>query len=251
MTPKLGVQLYSVRDRFAQDPWGTLDRLAEIGFAGVETAFYDEDDKLPRYAARIRELEMEICGVHADNPVGEQRRPVLRQMEELGASRLVYHGGCDEDRFASRVGLEEFALELATGAKVAANRGWSFGVHTHWWDVRQVDGVPGYRVLDELLDPSIGIEVDVYWAQVGGADPAQVVRDLGERVTLLHMQDGPGDGVESPQVPLGHGVVDLPAVIAAATSAEWLVLEINECEGDVMDVVAESHRWLAEHVPAA
>ncbi len=248
MTPKIGVQLYAVKDQLKQDPWGTLERLAEIGFVGVETAFYDDEQNLEEYAARIRDLGMEVYAIHADLPLGAARENGLRQLEQLGASRLIYHGGYEEDRFATRAGIEQVALEIAAAHRTLAERGATLGLHTEWWEPRPVDGVPGYRLLDELIDPSITWEVDVYWAQVAGADPAEMVRDLGARVTALHVQDGTGAGPEKPQLTLGEGVVDLPAAIDAAEHAEWLLLEFDTYDGDVMEAVADSYRFIADHL---
>jgi len=248
MTPKIGVQLYAVKEPLRSDPWGTLERLAEIGFEGVETAFYENEQNLGEHAARIRDLGMEISAIHADLPLGAARENGLRQLTELGASRLIYHGGYEEDRFATRAGIEQTALEIAAAHRTLADHGATLGLHTEWWEPRLVDGVPGYRLLDELIDPSITWEVDVYWAQVAGADPAAMVRDLGARVTALHVQDGTGAGVEQPQLPLGRGVVDLPAAIDAAAHAEWLVFEVDTFDGDVLEAAEESYRFLADHL---
>ena len=47
--------------------------------------------------------------------------------------------------------------------------------------------------LFDALDPDVIAEVDIYWAKVGGVDPAALVAELGERAALLHVKDGPAE----------------------------------------------------------
>ena len=42
MTQPIALQLYTVRDQLARDFEGTIRRVAEIGYAGVETAHFPE-----------------------------------------------------------------------------------------------------------------------------------------------------------------------------------------------------------------
>jgi hypothetical protein len=64
-----------------------------------------------------------------------------------------------------------------------------------------------------VLDPSVFMEVDVYWAQVGGT--------------------------------VGAGRVDIGRVLAAGPGPEWHVVELDELDGDMFEAVAESQRGLA------
>lgn len=42
MAAQIGLQLFTVREHLARDLVGTLARVAAMGYAGVETAFFDE-----------------------------------------------------------------------------------------------------------------------------------------------------------------------------------------------------------------
>jgi len=87
-------------------------------------------------------------------------------------------------------------------------------------------------------------EVDVYWVQTAGQNPAEIVRRLGARAPLLHIKDGPCQ-IESPMTALGEGVVDLPEVVAAgAGSTEWLVVELDRCATDMIEAVRKSYHYL-------
>jgi hypothetical protein len=48
-------------------------------------------------------------------------------------------------------------------------------------------------------------------------------------------------------LPLGAGVMDIPAIVAAgAGSTEWLIVELDASEMDMLAAVAESYRYLIE-----
>jgi sugar phosphate isomerase/epimerase len=87
-------------------------------------------------------------------------------------------------------------------------------------------------------------EVDIYWAQVGGSDPKDVVAALGSRVGLLHVKDGPADEPPSPMVAVGDGVVDIPGVLAASPTARWHIVELDRCDTDMFDAVERSYEYL-------
>ena len=48
-------------------------------------------------------------------------------------------------------------------------------------------------------------------------------------------------------VALGQGIVDIPAIVAAAASAEWLIVELDRCDTDMMTAVVESYQYLARN----
>ena len=107
----------------------------------------------------------------------------------------------------------------------------------------RIDDRPAHEVLFEQLHPEIFAEVDVYWAQVGGSDPVEVVRSLGSRARLLHMKDGPADSPKSANTAVGDGVVDLTG-IASVADAEWYIVELDRCETDMFEAVEQSYRYL-------
>jgi sugar phosphate isomerase/epimerase len=87
-------------------------------------------------------------------------------------------------------------------------------------------------------------QIDAYWVQTGGQDPAEVVARLGDRVQQLHMKDGPCVRSE-PMQALGRGDMDYGQVLRAATNLDWLIVELDRVAGDMMEEVAESAAYLA------
>jgi sugar phosphate isomerase/epimerase len=102
--------------------------------------------------------------------------------------------------------------------------------------------------LFQLAGPEVVAEVDIYWATVAGADPADLVRRLGERVRLLHVKDGPADPAarDAPQVAVGTGRVDVAGAIAAGDAVAWHVVELDACATDMLEAIRSSLRFLVE-----
>ena len=129
--------------------------------------------------------------------------------------------------------------------ELARERGIALGYHNHFWELVPLDdGRPALLHFFEATAPDVLAEVDIYWALIGGADPAAVVAELGERVAFLHVKDGPGDDRGSANVAVGDGVVDTPGVLAAAPAARWHFVEFDRCDTDVFDAVERSYAYL-------
>jgi sugar phosphate isomerase/epimerase len=98
-------------------------------------------------------------------------------------------------------------------------------------------------VLAEQLDPGVVLEVDTYWAYVGGADVPALLERLGERVVALHIKDGDGSLDNKKQVAVGSGSVPVNDYMAAAPAALFVV-ELDDSEGDLVEAVGASREFL-------
>jgi sugar phosphate isomerase/epimerase len=125
----------------------------------------------------------------------------------------------------------------------AAERGLALGYHNHWWEFEPLQGRSGFDLLLERADPALFFEVDAYWVQAAGEDPAALLKRLGDRARLLHVKDGPATR-DAPMVAVGQGTLDIPAIIAAATGAQALIVELDRCATDMLRAVDESFRYL-------
>ena len=113
---------------------------------------------------------------------------------------------------------------------------------------RIVGGRPALEVLADALDPAVILEVDTYWAAVGGQDVPALLRRLGDRVRYLHVKDGPiGTREGDMMVAVGSGRMPVADILAACPSAEWHVVELDRCATDMLTAVGDSLAWLAAH----
>jgi sugar phosphate isomerase/epimerase len=114
------------------------------------------------------------------------------------------------------------------------------------------DAVGGHTWLAQLFDRTdprqVKAELDTYWIQHGGGDPAAWIRRYAGRVPLLHLKDM----CITPQreqryAEVGAGNLNWPAILAAAADAgvECYIVEQDECYArDPFDSVALSFRFL-------
>ena len=242
MTTPIALQLYTLRDLLAQDYEGTLRKVADMGYVGVETANMFGDS--PTSAAKLfSELGLTVSSAHGALPLGDQKQEVIDTMSALNCKRLILPWQPPE-KFKSLDGIKSICDLLNEGAAVAKANGFELGYHNHWFEYEPLENRIPIDVMLEHLVPDVFLEVDAYWVQTGGQDPVEVIRRLGSRAPLLHIKDGPGQ-IEAPMTALGEGVVDIPGVVAAgAGSTEWLIVELDHCATDMMEAVSKSYKYL-------
>jgi len=243
--PDLSVQLYSVRGPLAADPGGTLARLAGIGFSRVEPfELVERADVLQR---TLPASGLAAPTAHAHVVGVADPAEVFEVAVALGVGTVI-EPMVDPARWTSRAAVEEVAAELTELAGAAGRHGLRLGYHNHWFELESVlDGRPALEVFAAALDPAVVLEVDTYWAGVGGGaggrDVPALLRRLGDRVRALHLKDGPVDRDDRAQQPLGSGAMPVAEVVAAAPAVEVPVLEFDAYAGDIFDGIAASYAF--------
>jgi sugar phosphate isomerase/epimerase len=243
MVKPLAVQLYSLREALAADFDTVVRRVAEIGYAGVETAGFP--GTTAAHAAELfKSLGLSVSSAHSPLPLGDKREEVLDTMALLDAKYLVC-AYLPPEEFTSLDKIKAQCERLNEASAVASGAGLTLVYHNHWWEYGAVDGWYPYQVMVENLDPAIKFEIDTYWAQTAGRDAAAVVSELGDRVPLLHIKDGPLD-TKASMVAAGQGKMNFEPIINAASAAEWLVVELDRCDTDMLTAVADSYHYLTQ-----
>ena len=239
----IAVQLYTLRDETAVDLPAVLARVGAVGYAGVEFAGLQGCEPV-RVSAALSDAGLRVASAHVGLGERDAFAAELDVYQGLGADTVVVPFG-PPDWFADSDALAHTAERINEANEIAAARGLALGYHNHYWELQQqVDDRPSLVALFDRVDPSVRAEVDIYWAQVGGVDPADLLRTLGARVTHLHVKDGPADDPSSAMVAVGHGTVDVGGVLAAAPSASWHIVELDRCDTDMFRAVEDSYSFL-------
>lgn len=248
MTKPLAVQLYTVRDQIRADGLRpVLQRLADIGFDGVETVDVPGGD--PIAAKRLlADVGLAVASAHSWADIADRRawRRAVADIAGMGTGTVIT-AGLEAPDYATPTTLARSVDNLNAAAADAARAGLRFGIHNHTAELGLLDGVPVFARLNELLDPAIAWQIDIYWAKAAGFDPSRLIKTLGERVVSLHMKDGTG-GHDDPMVAVGRGSLDIRGIVAAAdrvASIGWLIVELDRCEAPIFETLAASHAFLA------
>ena len=249
---QVALQLYSVRASMEEDLQGTLARVAQMGLRQVETAFWPEQVSVAEAAQLLADTGLEVISAHVELPFGEHRDAMLEAADAYDCTRMVWHGWPEDERYATLEGVRRLAEEYNESHAFASRNGLQLYLHNHWWEFEEVEGqMPFYVLLDEL-DAGILFELDVWWARVAGQDPARVVGDFGARAPLLHIKDGAMISTEGPMVAAGQGLQDFFAIAeAAAGHTDYMIIELDNCETDMLTAIEQSRTFLIENSLAA
>jgi len=244
MPAPVALQLYTLRELANKHFERVVNLAAEIGYMGVEPAGFP--GSTPEAAGKLFEsLDLEVPSAHLPLPIRDNKSYVIDTAGAIGTNRVV--SGLGQDDFASIDRIKKSADLFNEASAAVAPHGMVFGIHNHWWEYLDVDGRIAADILMEHLDPAVFFQVDVYWVQVGGPDPADVLTKLGNRAPMLHLKDGPCQRNRD-MTALGEGKVDLPGIISAGGAhTEWHIVELDSCASDMVEAVRKSYAYLVEN----
>jgi sugar phosphate isomerase/epimerase len=152
---------------------------------------------------------------------------------------------------ADRAGVEKLADAINGVAERAARRGIRIGYHNHDFEFAQrVDGAPVYELLVSLLDPAVVLELDVYWAGVGGADVFELLPRLGDRVRFLHVVRDREPGNDRPVLGVDATGRMGEVLALAAGPVELPIVEVVAHHSDVFPLVERNAAFFRELVRA-
>jgi len=235
------LQLYTIREQMTTGRAALLARVAGLGYGAVEP--FDILNDPDGLRADLDAAGLSACGVHAV-PAGEQAGAVADAARTLGADTIIVPY-LPPPRFADADSVRDVARELNERAAWLAGRGLRLGYHNHDFELSStVGGAPALEVLADQLDDAVILEVDTYWAAVGGQDVPALLRRLGERVRYLHVKDGPVISRHDFMTAVGTGRMPVAEILGAAPWVDWHVVELDRCATDMLAAVEDSLAWL-------
>ncbi|MFA6729763.1 MAG: sugar phosphate isomerase/epimerase [Eubacteriales bacterium] len=266
----IGVQVYSVREHAEKDFFGTLGKIKEMGYDGVEFAGL--------YGKSPSEVKA-VCGdlglvpVSAHVAIDEMLKnpdAVFDGYSEIGCEYIAIPYLTEDDRPGGK-NFSEIIENIISLSKKAKTFGLTMLYHNHDFEFKKLGGVYGLDILYGAVPPELlQTELDTCWVNVGGEDPAAYLVKYSGRAPVVHLKDfvmknksvkeglygliGVND--VSPQAeegdfafrPVGYGVQDNLAILRAAREAgtKWLIVEQDRpCLGwDSLDCIGMSMAYL-------
>lgn len=239
----IALQLYSVRDDLAADFEGTLKKVKELGYDGVEFAGLCGNSP-----ATVKELceKYGLTPISAHVPFVDMiaNPDIINDYKEIGCAYVVIPYLTEE----YRPGCPKFN-EVIEGAKMLAVKAEQAGLklcyHNHDFEFVKVDGEYAIDILYREV-PQLSPQFDTCWVNVGGENPAEYIRKYAGREEILHLKDFVGGKSENMYAligideneekdtagkfelrPVGKGVQNFPEILKAAEEVgiKWVVVE--------------------------
>jgi sugar phosphate isomerase/epimerase len=246
-SPVIGLQLYSVKDELDKDLPGTLRALAAMGCRTVEAANFATNLDPVQLRTALDAVGMDCLSAHVPLPflLGDLE-PLIAEMKALGVRYVVCTAPWVEDNARYMQAAEQGSMESAFGDLMHTltlddwrwnaaqlNRigselhaaGLQLAYHNHGFEFKTFEGKTAYEHLLALTYPEhVAFELDCGWIANAGFDPVDYLNRHGNRIALLHLKDltraePGGTGLQLAGIHLGGGIVDWPAVLAAAARA--------------------------------
>lgn len=208
------------------DFWGTMQRVAELGYTGIEAPGGLRDGDVAENLKRFHDLGLQALTVSADrDKLRDNLDSVLAEAKALQSPRVsVWWGPCETEESV----LRDAELYNAAGAKLAAE-GVTLCYHNHEHEFQKTfDGVYALDVLAMHTDPAaLSFELDIAWITFGGEDPVRVLKRYAGRVPAIHVKDLSRLDERNHFTAVGTGVVPVRASVETALELgiEWMVVE--------------------------
>lgn len=193
---KVGLQMYSVRGSFAEDPRGTLEQVADAGYHTIEFANHTAEvdagcgtgvpvDKLRRY---LEEFSIMALGAHIAPFTDDTLSRAIDYHRELGTRNLVI----SLDFWHNREEVLERCRYYNRAGEACRSAGMGFYFHNHYHEFQLFDGETVLDLIVGNTDPAlVSIELDAYWTFRGAVDPARKIREYRGRIAAVHQKDFP------------------------------------------------------------
>lgn len=248
--PVVGAQLYTVR-KFTQTKEGiveTFRKVSEMGYTAVQISGFGPVDPVD-VAKAMKDSGLTVASTHMGWPrFLKELDAVIEEHKMWGCSHPAI-GGLPGEYFSAE-GLNKFVEELKPVAERLAKNGMDFSYHNHSHELVKFGGKTWLAMLYETASPSIlKAEIDTYWIQHGGGDPAAWIRKCAGRMPVLHVKDMCiTNQKEQRFAEIGEGNLDWPSILKAAeeSKVDYLLVEQDDCyDRDPFESLAISYRNLS------
>ena len=230
-----GIVSYTLREEFAKDVPGTLDKMKAWGITDIEfSSLFGKTAPELRSLLDQRGLHCSSYGVSYD-AIAKKPDSILKNAGILGVKYIRI--GSIPHKSAATLDMMNKAVEVFNRfGKQAHDKGMMFCYHNHGFEFHPYENGTLFDYLVKQTNPDyVGYEMDVTWTYLPGQDPAALLTKYPNRFRLIHLKDVAKDVPKSDKgrmdneksVVLGTGQIDWPEVLKAArkSSIEHFYIE--------------------------
>ena len=216
---RIGLQLFTVRDRFMKDYPGTLRDVAAAGYKEVQTTLSYGDYSLDQIKSFLDAAGLVAPATHVSPPNGPDFERTLDAYARIGHRYTTVNTGPERPRRAPGAGrpagppnaagarpagprpapppqtldsVKRTAAALNDAGRVTQKHGLKVIVHNHTVEFAPLadSSQRPYDVLIAETDPAlVALELDIGWATVAGENPLDLFERAPGRFEVWHVKD--------------------------------------------------------------
>jgi len=232
-------QIWPFRSDFGANMSETLEKIAALGFAGVELCrWFNWTDMFDKWSAEdIRKtgdrVGLKIVSAHIPyTMIQADRLDELSSFCDIVGMKFAMVASLPEEQFSSKAALLEVADTFNNATTALKPAGIRVGYHCHGGDFKPVEGEIPWEILFDNTDSNVVMQLDIGNALHGGADPIHYLKKYPGRATLVHLKEY--DSKKAPDA-VGDGEIDWNAVMVLCEELHhpvWYIIEQEEKEYD-------------------
>lgn len=251
--PIVAAQLYTVREYAGttEDLAASLKKVRDIGYTAVQVSGIG-----PIPDAEVKQmtddLGLKIVITHIPHQRLWTDLDAVIEQHKLWNCKHVAIGSMPREYIVDEAGYQRFAAEASKVGEKLAAAGLTFSYHNHSFEFVRFGKRTGLEIIYAESDPRyLMAEIDTYWVQHGGGDPAEWIRRMKNRMPVVHFKDMviqmEPTGAKQTMAEIGEGNLNWPAIIAACQEAnvEWYAVEQDVCQRDPFESLKISYQNLA------
>jgi sugar phosphate isomerase/epimerase len=265
----IGLQLFTFFNMIDEDVEGTLQKIADVGYKEMESAFSKKGDyygmKPKAFAAMLNGMGMSWKSHHvlgapfklpkgAKMPTDANGQPIKippiknlkENMQELvdgAAEGGVEYLVCANIPTGTLDELNSSVEILNKTDEACKKAGITFAYHNHDMEFNEVEGKIPYDIL--LTNGTMQMELDLAWAIKGKKDPVELFKQNPGRFPLWHVKDL--DASRENILPVGMGTIDFKRIFEAASVAGMKHFFVeHDMPKDPFSSISESYKYLTD-----
>jgi sugar phosphate isomerase/epimerase len=232
-----------VQDLIRADHRGTMVLLAEMGYRYLEFGgtFGESPSVLKAFMDEIG-LKPLAGGTSIQGLMGDGLQQNMEECHAMGKKYLVCYWPWMDDGSHPDWDKVNFTVDQCNCmAHTCRENGLTFAYHNHDQEFGLLDGRVIYDYILEKTDPSVTMEIDLYWAFKGGAEVREYFEKYPGRFELVHVKDSLDSPLRESFACVGSGIIDFAEIFSHRDIAGFrhLIVE-NDSPGEDQEGCARS-----------
>ncbi len=237
---KINLQLYSIKDDTAKDFFGSLEKVAKMGYSGVEFAGFGGISATDM-KAKLDELGLEAVSAHFGLPdlTGDKLIENINYLKTVGASFIV----CPWAQMKTVEEAKALVSQFNEIGKICKENGLLFGYHNHDFELIPDNGEYPLEVLFDNIDPEYVMQQpDLFWVEYAGLNAQEYIEKNKERCPIIHIKQIKGkDNVNA-----GDGTIDIKKLYETCPNAVFVYEQEEYPIGTPLECVEASAKFMLE-----